>query len=422
MAQAIVFNGSNQYVKGTCPNSSPYTSISAFTFEARIRGARTSFGTTQRLVYADNVFRLFINASSTNLTFASNASGDTASLSVNIGSLATVGDFLVRCVYDPANGSSNKWSIEVWNLDGTGRIGSVGSSGVSASMNAGNQLFTIGAQTNATNPIQAKVDWARWWNAATAYNGSAPSASAPGGVTYFGDWEFEGNANDSSAQAFHLTEFNTPTYETTPGGAISLQATVAGTSTGALVLRLTKSLSAQPGATSGGSALLGVGKNLTAQAAGSSTASAQARIGKALVGLAAGSSTGLAEARISKLLASVSGGNASGQLTLRITKALNAIAGGVSSAALTLHAALPAVQPAPLRAGGALIVTSREQPLKSGGALIVTNKQGQASKAGGALIEGKYTLKIKAGGVTFPPRELTLKAGGVIVLRLITED
>lgn len=104
--------------------------------------------------------------------------------------------------------SSGKWSLQVWNADGSRRISySFGDTVISKPINlaASDKLFFSGNGTHWA--------WFRLFNTSVPLDSSAPSNVAAGSIV---NYEFEGNGNDSGGNREDLNARGLPLYANTP--------------------------------------------------------------------------------------------------------------------------------------------------------------------------------------------------------------
>lgn len=128
-------------------------------------------------------------------------------------------EWLIRFQFDS---SVPRYSLEMWQLDGNGRIVVVTTTGVTTGPLVTEAFVSIGnAYAGAPTPIGAcSVDWARIYNTTVALNSTPPTDAIPSpGAALVANWEFEDSLNDSSGNAHHMVWQGTgsPSYENTPG-------------------------------------------------------------------------------------------------------------------------------------------------------------------------------------------------------------
>jgi hypothetical protein len=128
-------------------------------------------------------------------TFASNSSPDTLP-----GCCAGRTDVLVRVQRDVVN---SQYTWEVWNTSGGGYLLQTPPiSSFSTSSWAGLSIIVS----------SGKMDFLRWFSSTVPLGTPVPNAGVTGDL---GDWEFEGNLNDSSGHGLNMSDSGA-TYSTTP--------------------------------------------------------------------------------------------------------------------------------------------------------------------------------------------------------------
>lgn len=118
---------------------------------------------------------------------------------------AGINDVLIRV---QRSVSSRKWSLQVWNADGSSRLSSTfGDTVVSKSINfaASEKLFLSGSGTHWA--------WFRLFDKTVSLDSSPPSNVAADSIL---NYEFEGNGNDSGGYQQHLQARGRPLYASTP--------------------------------------------------------------------------------------------------------------------------------------------------------------------------------------------------------------
>lgn len=213
--QGIVFNGS-QYGQVTLPNTADFNNLNGFQMVWRVREAAhpTPTGLPGFIFSLPDIGILANNSDQYTAAFDSIfpvRSGDTHDGGVRI-TPATFTDSVCKLQFDPAN---SRWTLETWNADGTGYVSQTMTIQNTTSFDLRNQTLGIAASYYQNRPFKGKLDYWRWIKRVEPL-GVFPTQSAPTGVNYLLDYEFEGNANDSSGKNAHLTLSGSPTYTTTP--------------------------------------------------------------------------------------------------------------------------------------------------------------------------------------------------------------
>lgn len=203
--KGIVFNGTTQYAYVTLPNSSPFTSMGQFQVLMRMRASNGSGGWLFRIVGFLELVDL--GAGFFNLKDVRDNVNKT-----HITGLASNEDYIWRIQYRP---NDSQWSIETWKSDGTNYVANTLGITTTSNMNLGNVVLSMGGNQFGGALAGVKYDWARWVNRIEDVTDRCPSASAPA-ASYFAQYEFEDNGNDTSAVAGNLTLGGTPTYESSP--------------------------------------------------------------------------------------------------------------------------------------------------------------------------------------------------------------
>jgi hypothetical protein len=194
--RGIIFNGTNQYGSATLQGSG---SATAFRLEGKIRSASLSPVSEKYIFSEDSTFSFKILASPDDKVEFNEGNQFSAVT-------PTSSDFLFRCQF---NGSGTV-SLELWNLDGSGRLVSSGTT--SNANRALNLTFGIGATAFGSAFSSIHVDYLRIYTSTVALNSTPPSETAGSPLH---NWEFTDNGNDSAGTA-NLTLVNSPTFEDTP--------------------------------------------------------------------------------------------------------------------------------------------------------------------------------------------------------------
>jgi hypothetical protein len=199
------------YASTTVPSAAPYAALGSTRFEFRIHNwsrptaayawVVTQTGLTAQLAGDSDTLRIADEID----TFSE---GWLKSLSLDISGRT---DFVVRAQRDTVN---KLWTAEIWNADG------------SSYQVQSRPIVTVNNRTWGGDLI-FPVPWApfpnldlayfRWYEGVVALNSTPPHGSSGGNL---GDWEFEGNGNDSSSHHLDLTlHGGAGDYATTPNYA-----------------------------------------------------------------------------------------------------------------------------------------------------------------------------------------------------------
>ena len=198
------------------PNTADFNNLNGFQMVWRVREAAhpTPTGLPGFIFSLPDIGILANNSDQYTAAFDSIfpvRSGDTHDGGVRI-TPATFTDSVCKLQFDPAN---SRWTLETWNADGTGYVSQTMTIQNTTSFDLRNQTLGIDASYYQNRPFKGKLDYWRWIKRVEPL-GVFPTQSAPTGVNYLLDYEFEGNANDSSGKNAHLTLSGSPTYTTTP--------------------------------------------------------------------------------------------------------------------------------------------------------------------------------------------------------------
>jgi len=119
-------------------------------------------------------------------------------------------EFLLRVHRDLL---ANAVTMESWNVDGTGYISS--SVGITATGSLGG--LPTSEQIGDSNSTYA-LAYLRWYKGVLSSGAKPPWGSSCNitGLSCLGDWEFEGNGNDSSGYGLNVTFTSSASYVTTP--------------------------------------------------------------------------------------------------------------------------------------------------------------------------------------------------------------
>ena len=211
--QAIEINtvSTNQYAQVTIPNTSPYSSLDGFQIVWRVRDIGyipnqdygTLFQTTGAVESVPTIESGRLDAS------VEVRGSDTHDGGVYL-TPSNLADSICKIQYDPAN---SRWTYETWNSDGTGYQSNVFSITDTSNFNLAGKILTIGANEYGVRNLKGKLDYWRWIKRVESL-GQFPGDSAPTGVTYLAQFEFEGNLDDSSGNGLNLTWYgDAATYE-----------------------------------------------------------------------------------------------------------------------------------------------------------------------------------------------------------------
>jgi hypothetical protein len=200
---AVVANGTTQYGRVTLPNAAPFTSLGGFQIVWRARG--TGAGD----LFDTDFMRMIGAAGASPQRFDFYEWRENGSIFMPPTDFT---DAICKLQYDPAN---SRWTFETWKPDGTGYVSRTLTITNTANFNFGGTVLTIAGNQYGNSLAQVKLDYWRWIQRVEPL-GMMPTASAPTGVTYLTQYEFEGNGNDSSGRGLHLTLQGNPSFENTP--------------------------------------------------------------------------------------------------------------------------------------------------------------------------------------------------------------
>jgi hypothetical protein len=210
----VVFNGASQRGRAVMPSSAAFTSRGAYRVEGRVRGLRLNNAGAQMLfeIFKSSTEqeqgKLFLNAAN-QLIFSLKGSSPLV-LSDDRS------DFLFRAQFDPVNART---SLEVWNLDGTGRRVSTDALSDKTALNMAGAQLTLAASYYGSSYAQCRMDWIRMLDAALPVNSAPPADTLSAGTGQLWRYEFEDNGTDASGNNITLTFDNSPLFETTPASA-----------------------------------------------------------------------------------------------------------------------------------------------------------------------------------------------------------
>lgn len=190
--QSITVNGTTKNF--TVPNSAPYVGLGSFHVDLRVHSWSVS-GSCQTIAGVPG-FPIQIcpgNSVQTSNYVDTIQPGQNGYVAANVTGKA---DFLLRIQRDVAN---KRMTAEVWNIDGTGYAQDV------------TLLATVNPltfpQVGVVGDANARIAFLRWYTGlvplGTRLELAPPPGAAPGGN--LGDWEFEGNDDDSSGHRLNLS-------------------------------------------------------------------------------------------------------------------------------------------------------------------------------------------------------------------------
>jgi len=180
----------------TLPNSAPFNSVGTLRIEYRLH-ANTATGAI------GGVGNVTMDVTATSpLTLRTVNNYDAA---WSITHSAGTGDVLVRI---QRNATTERFSQEIWSATGEYLI-----SGFLDKRATGPANLSV-ASTYVDGGNVGKVAWLRVYNTAVELDSAPPSNTAEASPLL--NYEFEGNLNDSSANAQHFTPGGSPAYSNTP--------------------------------------------------------------------------------------------------------------------------------------------------------------------------------------------------------------
>lgn len=208
--RSLILDGVNDYGVNTDTGTSVPSSQTGWRFMARLRDLVPNGSTT---------LYLFRDTGGAVLTLRLDAGGTHGILGAFVG---TGGDYtsyvslpsddvIVLVRSDPANSAV---SIEAWNLDGTGRVGSINSSASTSATNFQNRNIAFGAFNGGSLFFEGKVDKALFITGAGSYNSTAPNVNSTTGDIF--NWTFDGDDGTDSTGHANLTFSGSPAFENTP--------------------------------------------------------------------------------------------------------------------------------------------------------------------------------------------------------------